>query len=96
MANERHSTATGRPAVDVMVGDQLLEDAISQIRHSARVLTLAIIGYNASPHDLRHCLRGTQPYSKRYDWLNDLEALGFDLVHEIEAVDDALNGRARS
>lgn len=96
MANERHSTATGRPAVDVMVGDDHLGDAVSQIRHSARILTLAIIGYLHSPHDLGHSSQGRERRPIADNWLYDLEALGFDLVHQIEAVDEALNRRAGS
>lgn len=96
MANPRHSTPQDRPAADVTVDGEHVNDAMGQLRHSARILTLAIVGLVHSPHEIRGHQSGPYTYEIDDDWMHDVESLAFNLVHDLEKILSAMEAGGQS
>lgn len=81
--------ADTRALNDVKVDGQHIADAIGDLRHQARVLTLAILGTIASPNEIEGNV-GNGRRDVDEDWRHDVEHLAWQIVGQIDSISAAL------
>lgn len=96
MANPHHrpSAAPASGVPHVMVNGKSVNDAVGDLRHSARLLALAMIGLTNCQDEVQGRQRGT--YHMDDDWTHDVESLALEVAYDLENIVDAIDAGGRS